>query len=382
VRAWTPGLLGIALLLVQGCSEQADPGDSGQDVEDGLDAADEGEPGDEGDPGPADGDPTTLPLGLEAVYRVSGPGGVDVGSAAWVEADGRLWVAWERFDAAFTSSALWLASSADGAAWSPPGALLAGGPAYRASPSSATLAGQGWVYFAEAADLYGQVSLRRARVAGGAAGTPEALATVPGLGSLLSWPRFLALSGGRVALAFRDGSGRPRVAYSADGVLFDPPVTVHTGAAAMAALGQAPDGWLAYAYQTGTGGSMSSWVRTSADGQAWDEPVEVSASSTNVHDTTLVPRLDGGLDLYYIWPCSAAGFCLHRRALAADGSLGPEQQVTLPEVGETSKPEGLRLPDGRLLLLWAEISQRGAGGEPSEQILSGCLLAGDAPPVE
>jgi hypothetical protein len=202
---------------------------------------------------------------------------------------------------------------------------------------------------------------------------------IDGVTGLLSWPKFYALTG-RVAVAFRDGAGRPMAAFSTDGLAFDPAVAVSAAAGAMPALGQFEGSGLAFTYQTeGSGGGMISWVSLSADGLSWSSPLKVSESSSNVHDTTAVRRQDGGLDLYYIYPCSAAGFCLFRRGLSPAGSFSGEQQVTLAEVGETSKPEVARLGDGRLLVLWARISARSPQGYPTEQILEGALIRGDAP---
>ncbi len=353
---------------------------TGGDRPDGGPGTDgDGVSGDAGDPGPADLDPTPLPLNQDDVVRIGQPGGIDLASAALVDSDGDLVVVVEHYDAEFTTGRLLEYRSAGGVAWTGPTDIDLGAATYTGSPSIVGHAGTTWLYFAQADGLYSALSLHRSAWGQGSWQVPENMEPVAGATSLLSWPVFAPLEDGRVGLAFRDGQSLPQVALSDDGTFFSEPTQVMPTGAAMVALGDMADGTLACTYQTGSGGSMTAWVRTSPDGQQWSDPIQVSDASTNVHDTCPVRRLDGDLDLYYIWPCSPAGFCLFRRALSADGQLGPEQQVTAAEVGETTKPAALRLPDGSLLILWAEITQRGPGGEPTEQILSGAELAGDAP---
>ncbi len=355
--------------LLDGAGEPApadDPGGPDAKAEDGADASG------------ADPEPTDLPIGPDRVLRIGEPGGVDVTSAAF-ETNAGLVAIWDTFDPEFTQARLRTRRSADGSIWTDLRDVPLGQATYRANPSLVRLDGQVWLYYLEASGLYSTPALRRSRWNADRWDAAEPVFAIAGVSSLLSWPGFYALANGGVATAFRDAAGHPKIALSADGRTFDTVLEVSASPAAMSAMGQFGDGSLAHSCQTGSGGTMTSWVRLSADGQDWTDPVRVSDSSSNVHDTTLVPRLDGGLDLYFIYPCSAAGFCLFRRSLASDGGLGPEQQVTLPEVGETSKPQVLRLGDGRLLVLWAEITRRAATGEPIEQVLAGAILSGDAP---
>jgi hypothetical protein len=51
-------------------------------------------------------------------------------------------------------------------------------------------------------------------------------------------------------------------------------------------------------------------------------------------------------------------------------------------VGEVSKPAAARLPDGRLLLSWAQISARDPQlGWPTQQLLCAAVVSGDSPPA-
>jgi hypothetical protein len=371
-------------LLVSACSWESSGGDAGSEpvpdaAADGAsDPADDGGvPGDEGEL--PDLDPTPLPIGPADVFSIGRPGGFDLGAAPCLSSAGDRAVVWDHFNADFTEARLLEASSSDDSTWSQPADLPLGSADLRANPS---MAGS-WMYFQEAQGMYGPLTLMRSRMTPSGWGAAQALPAVPGLGSILSWPKYSRLLDGRVVLAFRDDQGRPRIALSLDGASFDAPLQVSDESVAMVAAGEFGNGSLAVSYQTGMGGSMVSWIRISPDeGLSWSEAVRVTESSSNVHDTTLVPRLDGDLDLYFIYPCPAAGFCLFRRAMTPAGELGPEQQVTSPEVGEVSKPAAHRGPDARLLLVWAEITSREPGGAPAEQVLSGALIQGDAPAVD
>lgn len=325
--------------------------------------------------------PTPLPLALSDTVLVGPPGAIDMTAAGFEGEQGPL-VVFERFDADFLSAKHWVTrlEPAPVGGWSG-AALLEPQPpdAFVAAPSSVEVGGERWLYGARASTLQGAAALFRARLEAAGFGAAQALPAIGGVGSLLAWPRFFDLPDGRVGVAFRDGASRPRLALSADGQAFATPVTVGPPGAMADACAFA-DGTLLFTYQT-EDAPMTSWLRISRDdGATWTPAQKVTESSTNVHDTAPVRRLDGAVDLYYIYPAGGAGFSLFRRAVSAAGALGPEQQVTALEVGDTSKPGATRLRDGRLLLTWAEISARApATGEPTEQRLWLALLSGDAP---
>jgi hypothetical protein len=109
--------------------------------------------------------------------------------------------------------------------------------------------------------------------------------------------------------------------------------------------------------------------------------VPVTSNSGNVHDTSVIPRPDGGFDAYFISATGLEGFSLYRRHLREDGSMGPDQRLTDAAVtGEASKPNVVRLPDGRVQLMYAGITQRHPQtGEPQRQQLFSAILGTDAP---
>lgn len=353
------------LLLALGCDTPPVTSDAGP-TDASLDAG-----SDAGPPGLPVPEPAALPIGASDLLRL-GPGlSLDVSSALSIDAQGAVTLVFDSFDRDFGFGELWITSSPNGRTF--PLARPTGftDHSFEASPSFV----RGALYFAGADDLVSAPVLHRAGV-----GTAEPLPAVPGIDSLLSWPRLYAWED-RVAVAFRDGASRPMLAWGDDASSFGVPVLVGPDAGgALAALGVFGDGTLAYAYQHPVAAEpMVSFVRRSSDGVTWSDPVRVTDASGNVHDTTLVARADGGLDLYYVYP-GASGFVLFRRALAPDGRLGAEERVTTDEAGEPSKPEALLLPSGRVLVAYADIAVRdGTSGEPMRQDLVLVSLPGEAP---
>jgi hypothetical protein len=313
-------------------------------------------------------EPNMLPIGASDVVRMGPAIELDVTSAI-VASGTSSEVVFDSFDLAFERGSLFRLSIVDGhiAPWIEMDAEAV----FTTTPSFVA----GDLYFMASASRVSLPSLHVER--GGARETHRA---PEGVASLLSWPRFRAHGTGGIALAFRDAASVPMFAAGERPASFDPPVAVgpDTGGA-LAAVGVFASGALAFSYQHPTGNEpMVSYVVTSTEGATWSDPVRVTDASSNVHDTTLVARDDGALDLYYIYP-AAKGFALFRRALDEGGALGPEERVTGPEVREPSKPEALRLPSGRVLIAYAEISERDRNGYPSRQSLVLASLPGEAP---
>lgn len=321
-----------------------------------------------------DGGPVGLAVPRPDALPVSdglrlGPGlDLDVASAIAVAPDGAVELVFDSFGGSFAGSELWTSASTDGRRFAAPRPTGFTRHPFEASPSFV----RGVLYFAGADALSGAATLYRAGV-----GRADAVRAIE---SLLSWPRIYAW-GDRVALVYRDAASRPMIAWGDDAASLGAPVVVSEGGAAMATLGVFADGSLAYAYQHPVGAEpMVSFVRRSSDGTAWSEPVRVTDAAGNVHDTTLVARADGGLDLYYVYPAPAGRFALFRRAMAADGRMGEEERVSADALGEPSKPEGARVADGRVLIAFADIAARGPSGEPSGQELVLVSLPSEAPP--
>ncbi len=316
--------------------------------------------------------PTVLPLGPDAVVSISEPGALDIYGTAFLTNDA-VTVVYERFDEPFTLGRLHTSTSTDGSTFAPPRALEGlGSHALRGGPSSVANA----LYFIEADSTGGPAFVSRALGLAAA----QLLPAISGVDSILSWPRFLGLAGGRSAVVFRDGRGRGHVGFSDDGLTFDDFTTPEVGPLAQAELGQHPDGSFVFTFQTPVGNEpMISFVRLSADAVQWDTAFRLSTASSNVHDARVFRRSDGGLDIYYIYPLGLPGFSIFRRSISVGGELGPEEQVTTSELGDATKPAPQRLSDGRILLLYAEITRRAPQGYPSEQILRALWIRGDAP---
>ena len=317
------------------------------------------------------------PLGRADVLRIGDAHEVDMMSALATDASGAITGVFDRGNAELTQSALYTFQSSDGSRFTRPRRVLVpGAPALVASPS---LVGTS-LYFAAANSLQEPPAIVRASFQNGTLGTMEGLPPVAGVDWLLSWPGFSALSGGRVGVAFRDGSGIPRFSASSDGKTFAPPRGVVSTGAAMVGFAQASDGTIAVSYQLTTATEpMVSFVVLSRDGgSTWSAPIRI-APANNVHDTSMLARADGGLDLYYIHPPDAHGFSLFRRSLSTAGVLGAEERLTASETGEPSKPKALRMRDGQVLVAWADIAQRAPSGEPAVQQIVLAKLRRDAP---
>ena len=323
---------------------------------------------------------SALPLGASDVLRLSDADAIEVGSVALPMKDGSVVVVFDRLDAAFTRGSLYSARSSRGRRFTKPAPFARGSDAYVVGPSAVIRAGSAFLYHEEAKTLQGRPSMWRSALgADGHWAAAERLPAIADVTSLLSWPEVTAMGEGAL-LAFRGGATSAcRVATSTDGVTFAMKTPPCTTAAAMAASATFANGSLAFSHQNGDPANMISYVMTSNDrGASWSTPLVVS-NAADVHDTSFVKRLDGGLDLYFIYPPDDHGFSLFRRALTPAGVLGPEERVTQSSLGEPSKPHVARLTDGRLLLSYAEIAKRGPSAEPTVQRIVLASLAKDAP---
>jgi len=313
--------------------------------------------------------PAALPLTEESLLRLGADGAMDVNVALCRRGDGFV-IAWDRFDAAFTASKIFSATSRDLRGTTEPAALSLGTEALVANPSCVG----NHMYFTRAAALGGRAAIVRVPV--GATAT-EAV-SVAEVSSTLSWPRFAAW-GARTIVAFRDRDSAPKLAISEDGLGFGAAVAVGPPGALANAAGLG-GGALLFSYQRGVDvRPMVSFFRISSDGVTFTPEAPVTASSPNVHDTSALPRADGGVDLYYIYPTGRTGFTLFRRAVSAAGDLGAEEMVTTPGLGEPSKPVAARAGDGTVLLAYADIVARDTKtGEPIRQVLTVARLQRDA----
>ena len=331
---------------------------------------------------------TALPLGRDDVLALSEGDAIDMSSGAVVSDDGSVIVAFDRSDVALSSSTILVSHSRNGVDFSVPKQIPIGAqepgteePAIVANPSLVRTSGT-FFYYTTTSAIDAEASLFRRALSPKGLGPPELLPALSQGSWLLSWPKFHGRTDGNVGVAYRTTRGVATYGLSEDDASFSTHPVSGTDPAAMAHAAELGDGSRAFSYQQGPMTEMVSYVTTSKDGITWTER-QVVADATNVHDTSMCRRADGGLDLYYIYPTFelgfARGFRLFRRALHPDGRLGPEQRITSAELGEPSKPSALRLSNGHVLVSYAQIAVRGSDGAPAVQRIVLALLPGDAP---
>ena len=277
----------------------------------------------------------------------------------------------DRADAAFTRSQILVADAKGTSASSP---LFAQGHKLQLAPSFA----KGQVFFVGADHIDGAATFLRASYDGTTAGTPQKVRGLNDL-SAISWPKVHELNDGSLMVAYRDHASRPRLAWSKDGVSFSQlPVNVEPNGAAMVSFGVMKDGTLALTYQLHDEHSYVSYVRLSKDGRTFGPRQPITGASNNVHDTSMVQRQDGGLDLYYVYTDNGP-FALYRRALHENGEFGPEERISNREHQEINKPTVSRRQDGTLALNFVEVTRRNPQGWVEEQGLRSVTLTSDAP---
>lgn len=328
-----------------------------------------------GDPGscvPGSGEPGgPWTIGLE--------GRLDLTSTAFWGSAGETDIVFESFDAAFSQSALFRVVVSESGVFSTPEPLPLASATFVSTPSAVRLGATSFLYFTVASQLGGGLEIRRCRYAAGACDALENVGPIPGTYGLQSFPRFSAHPSGRVLVAFHDPNGRPSFARSEDGLAFSTPVPLDAAPRALAHTAAFADGTIAFAHQTGAVPQLTRVLLSSDLGATWTPPILVTEASMNVHDNDMLLRLDGDLDVAYIYPAESFGFSVFRRALGSDGSLGPEERLSFAAAGDATKPSASRLPDCRVLLTYAEITARDVNGNPTAQRLGAQILSGDAP---
>ncbi|MFS4458033.1 hypothetical protein [Bdellovibrio sp. HCB2-146] len=143
-------------------------------------------------------------------------------------------------------------------------------------------------------------------------------------------------------------------ARSAKGRDFSVGLPIASGAQ-MVRFAEFEKGPWAFSYQVGSGKQMNAFVKFSADqGQSFSTPIQISQYK-NIHDTFLLKRHDGELDVYYLVWMEGSGYSLFRRQLKRDGGLGPEQQLTSTAVA-VEKPHCLRLASGKIFVTLSKLN--------------------------
>lgn len=270
------------------------------------------------------------------------------------------------------SSGMLMAVSSDGRTVESDEALSFGN-AVEDAPSFVTIDGDTWLYFASADRDLGNIALWRARLVGTMFSTPESLPAVPGLVELGQWPRWVD-TGADVFLTFRGLQAGPAWLELQDGVAPGPirPLVAFP-VAYPRVVAMAGGGCFSSFQRPPEGGYMATYTSVSDDCTEWSEPVPVawpaSPGKPDVHDAFALPRLDSGVDIYYVYPALKepearfnVGFVLYRRAILPDGTLGPEEQLTDRDAFEPFAPTAHRRPDGTILVSFSDIRGRGEDG--------------------
>jgi hypothetical protein len=315
----------------------------------------------------------SLPLGASDVKRVVVGAESDYGAVVLGRGEHAAQVlVFDRFTSTteFTSE-LWSASAPSGDLGFGPASKLA----LRNAPTVAggaavTLGGTEYLYFMAGDAQAGQTRLYRTAFDGSSFGPPQPLVVDDGFTGVYAWPHPAVAARGTIALAF-DHYQQAAFVATGDGATFGAPVQTGTGVQSRVAF--FADGAIAATYQNGVnGGKMMNYVRV-GELSALGAARPITTSNENVHDSFPLTRRDGDVDVYYI-AALEHGFSIHRRAVRRDGTFGPEEQITAPEVGSCAQPHPKRFEDGRIALTMA-CGDPGAG----DTDVVAAVLRDDAP---
>lgn len=330
----------------------------------------------------------TLPVGKAEVVAIGEGHGVDRQPTLAVLPDGGFVLVYANYARGdIASSGLRVVTSSDGRTLSASDALGFGGDVEDA-PSLVSIRDGTWLYFSSGDRALGNLQVWRSRLVGTAFSSPEPLVDVPGLRRLTQWPRWVD-AGQDVFLTYI-GNPQPLWLRMGDGVTPQPPVSLAPFAVAYPRVVPMAGGGCFFSYQKPPeGGYMATYYSVSADCRHWSPPAALSwrepPHKPDIHDAYALPRQDAGVDVYYVYPSRkgtgarvAVGFDLYRRAVMADGRLGPEQALTERDALYPFAPTAHRLPDGTILVTFSDIHARGDHGVSSARLMA-FKLAADAP---
>jgi len=245
------------------------------------------------------------------------------------------------------------------------------------APTFVNTANGSWLYYASSDKDLRNVKLWRTRVhmrtQDALFELPQQLATVDGLDRLDQWPRWVE-AGEDVFMTFRHHASGPTWLRLRNGIISGVPMLLQAGDVAYPRVVPTREHGCFFSYQyPPKDGYMATWYRVSPDCIAWSPARELTRptppNKADVHDAYALPRHDGGVDVYYVYPSwkgeSARfpiGFDLYRRAVTTDGTTGAEQQLTDPARFNPFAPAAHRLADGTILVTFSDIQETGANG--------------------
>lgn len=287
-------------------------------------------------------------LAPEDLIEVSTGPELDYQSALFIRQTDEAWqIVFERWKTAEFAGNLMIATSIDHKSFSPAIPMKLLDMPLQLSPKSLSLDDVTYLYFMAGNAEHKSTHFYRSLYKKGVFEVIEKIRLDDGFAGILAWPHPIAVSNLRIMLAYDNYRTANNLALSENGIDFKNIQRLGTGQ--MGRVAAFKDGQLVYTWQTGHGSSMTAWYRISRDGILWSESTPITNKSTNVHDAMPFSRLDGGIDIYYIYTGSS-GYSIYRCSLSPDGKKGVEERVTSDSVGSVTQPHPHRLNDGRILL--------------------------------
>jgi len=239
----------------------------------------------------------------------------------------------------------------------------------RSSISHVIIDGIDWLYFIESNGFKSDAFAYRAKLKDSALVEREKLSLEITL-SPSSNARWHVLNNNNIALVYTDKKCcKLYFSISKDGVKFETPRYIgNTGF--MPHLSSFSDGKLLYLFQKSFRSSKEksngkpiyitkSHFRVSNNyGQTWSEYTPITLTDDTVHDAKAILRLDGNIDIYYVYPIQdGKGLSLWRRCINTNGGLGNEELVVQHDFGNIAKPSIHRLENGKMLVTFVEQGQ-------------------------
>ncbi len=333
---------------------------------------------------------TWLPVGADDVVTFTDGMGVDRQSTVLPSNSGGFLLVYSRFEQGdMDTSRLMIVTSKRGNTVSPP-SPMAFGNRVEDAPAFITIADGTWLYFASSDQDLSNIKLWRASIMDGTFGSSQRLADIEGLRKLNQWPRWVS-AGDEVLVTFRGRGSAPTWLRLSKGVTPGESVALIPEGVAYPRVVPMQRKGCFFSYQRPPeGGYMATWYRVSRDCLSWSSSIELSRpkppNKPDVHDAYALPRRDGGVDVYYVYPSYKGkgarfpvGFDLYRRSVMADGTAGPEQLLTERARFNPFAPAAHRLTDGTILVTFSDIQENGENGVKRAN-LTLFKLRTDAPP--
>lgn len=316
---------------------------------------------------------SSFPVSADGVLRIGEGSGVDRQATVANSAVGGFVMVYTNLEGGSLDTArLRVVVSHEGVSVSGPSPLSFGRHPEDA-PAFLDVDGETWLYFASASSDLRDLELWRSSLRNAQFAPAERLPGIDGLTHLGQWPRWVGLHGG-IAVTFRSSASVPTWAVSQDGVRWGKTVALGTARVAYPRVVAAGETGCFFSYQRPPdGGYMATYFQISENCMEWSDAAPISwpaaPNKPDVHDAFALPRIDGGVDVYYVYPSPKGqgakfevGFDLYRRAIGRAGEMGSEQLLTDRKAFHPFAPSAHRLSDGRVLVTFSDIDSVGTDG--------------------